>query len=761
MLGFYLRKYALSACTQRAFAYSIRSFHLLAACHFRSPLAISPHTRVGLRPPLSLRSQVVSVAAVKFSDRRVGRLDPRNAVRMLRKAQTILRTALKHGADALVLSAFGCGAYNNPPMDVAEIMREAIRGYGGRFKKIVFAIFGGGGNFETFRAVFRHAAARDLGPPSRLVSAPPTQPPCDDGGVCSQIDRPDHMARFEHPPWCPRVERNEACPLAGDEVHQASFIHQRPCPYVGQCHSRHRPDHDRYFAHPEQCPEGRNCVNVDSAHLNRFAHFVECKHGRECRDIDDANHNYRHIAAVCKHDTFCRHRLDPEHRRVYRHRFNEVCPSSGMTVTGVVGRVGYMGCSSWLVEGHRDGAAHVCADGLQCKHLRDANHTSQTVHVAKARCRYDRQCTDVDEYHLTTFAHHDVADVRRPCKYGAACRNQGNPDFARDQTNGGVSPAEATHRRQFLHPQHVNSPCGILRCHTLGSHNNRGGDGVDFGDNARSLVGIPDSTGRARGRKAPREIERWVRDLTALHRCAPNVLTSILNLGQFVARTRMLKFAGLKTAQEAVETHPKIRAAATSDAELRTVIELGNKCAELVYAERDERLLATIPDLEADIQGLRGLCEEMVGRVKTEEVEQRSQAVAEAGLALYNLPVGIGYEVDELIGTDNQVFSIVNKNHDGTHYGECLIVLDQDILRHPDSSITASAGTSYVSCGNWGRWKRPWMPAHDARSDEAKTLFHREKVNAGESKTAWYVWVWGYRLCVCVVCGVCILHFNS
>ena len=40
----------------------------------------------------------------------------------------------------LVLSALGCGAFNNPPSHVAEIFRAVIQQYGSLFQSITFAI---------------------------------------------------------------------------------------------------------------------------------------------------------------------------------------------------------------------------------------------------------------------------------------------------------------------------------------------------------------------------------------------------------------------------------------------------------------------------------------------------------------------------------------------------------------------------------------------------------------------------------------------
>ena len=59
-----------------------------------------------------------------------------------RKIRTIFRIALKHGHDAIVLGAWGCGAFKNPPQHIAKLFHEVLEEeeFVNRFKKVVFAI---------------------------------------------------------------------------------------------------------------------------------------------------------------------------------------------------------------------------------------------------------------------------------------------------------------------------------------------------------------------------------------------------------------------------------------------------------------------------------------------------------------------------------------------------------------------------------------------------------------------------------------------
>jgi predicted NUDIX family NTP pyrophosphohydrolase len=104
--------------------------------------------------PSPLPLSFVAVAAI---DRPTlndgGRLKPSDASKTKRKIAAALSIGLEHGHDCIVLSAFGCGAFQNPPEHVAQIFRELLTGrdegsgFGGfplsfrhRYKRVVFAI---------------------------------------------------------------------------------------------------------------------------------------------------------------------------------------------------------------------------------------------------------------------------------------------------------------------------------------------------------------------------------------------------------------------------------------------------------------------------------------------------------------------------------------------------------------------------------------------------------------------------------------------
>jgi len=77
----------------------------------------------------------------------------------LNRIRNILEVAIANEVDNLILGAFGCGAFNNPPKLVAEIFRKLLidERYAMYFEKVVFAIKKTGDvcpNYDAFREVF-------------------------------------------------------------------------------------------------------------------------------------------------------------------------------------------------------------------------------------------------------------------------------------------------------------------------------------------------------------------------------------------------------------------------------------------------------------------------------------------------------------------------------------------------------------------------------------------------------------------------------
>lgn len=77
-----------------------------------------------------------------------------------RRMRNILRIAYKNGRNALVLGAWGCGVFKNPPEEIAKWWHEILleTEFYNRFKKIVFAVLNDknsvSNNYKVFKKEF-------------------------------------------------------------------------------------------------------------------------------------------------------------------------------------------------------------------------------------------------------------------------------------------------------------------------------------------------------------------------------------------------------------------------------------------------------------------------------------------------------------------------------------------------------------------------------------------------------------------------------
>ena len=86
---------------------------------------------------------VVSVAAINRPDLTPdGRLVNWAVVATKKKIRSMLRIGLLHGHDAIVLGAWGCGAFRNPPEHMASLFHEVLREpeFAGKYRVVRFAV---------------------------------------------------------------------------------------------------------------------------------------------------------------------------------------------------------------------------------------------------------------------------------------------------------------------------------------------------------------------------------------------------------------------------------------------------------------------------------------------------------------------------------------------------------------------------------------------------------------------------------------------
>lgn len=116
---------------------------------------------------------MISVAAIRRPPVKNGRFEmPGHKQLTTTKVRELLRAAFHAGCSTLVLGALGCGAFKNPPYEVAEIFYSVLNEdeFRSAFQRIVFAIIDSENasygkttnNFEIFHQCFNHATDSHL-----------------------------------------------------------------------------------------------------------------------------------------------------------------------------------------------------------------------------------------------------------------------------------------------------------------------------------------------------------------------------------------------------------------------------------------------------------------------------------------------------------------------------------------------------------------------------------------------------------------------
>jgi uncharacterized protein (TIGR02452 family) len=71
-----------------------------------------------------------------------GKLSNSDRQKLVKKIELIFQIALENNHDSIVLGALGCGAWRNPPSEVAGVFKEVCGAHNGLFKCLTFACYG-------------------------------------------------------------------------------------------------------------------------------------------------------------------------------------------------------------------------------------------------------------------------------------------------------------------------------------------------------------------------------------------------------------------------------------------------------------------------------------------------------------------------------------------------------------------------------------------------------------------------------------------
>ncbi|CAF5001073.1 unnamed protein product, partial [Rotaria sp. Silwood1] len=693
----------------------------------------------------------IAMAAYRGPDVKNNRiLANKYAAGTYKKIENIFAIAYHHEHDCLVLSALGCGAFKNPPKHVASLFKSTILKYAGFFNTIYFAIvddhntgnrMNPNGNFLPFQEILDGLIVQPSKTIRMNISRGPNRiahvstdgrvtlsdvyildrSPCNYGAKCNDLKDAQHNQTYSHPSLCPNSRPTVACDQINNEVHTYCFIHHTKCKSGGEC-TNQDPTHLQDFEHPESCKDGDHCYDTRREHLVAYQHLPICRDALKCqkflrRDNDHCKY-YRHCKSICPFDNCCVLFHDKDHLDNTIHSFRPPCPFTPYNCQMYVQRIqvptGQK--ASTQVENHCLQYSHVCRFGRQCND-QESIHLETSIHIARQMCLNSNKCSKLDqEDHLESYSHPDIRDIRLFCKFpGFECHDKSDNNHLRKYRHG----------RNYTH-------IGIARFSGFNKH-------VNFGKNQSQLIRSINEYVKAsnwKQQKPAEEILDWIRALQPVHRCRKDIFESILVLGHVMSRYYMQLLSSPEHVSDAVMQHSEVREifrrhdvpAVKKDA--YGLIEL---LVETEFKKKEVKTAKTLagaqpavpPEFEYRTSVLENKLKTSLNHKELETIHRCTSNIAQASINLHSKPMGIGYDADQKLGTDKQVFSILGP-HRGTYYGEIVIIFKQEIMLHPDANFSIQAATSFDS-GN-AYTNRPWL-TDPVDSDKRIEHFHESKLH--------------------------------
>ncbi|CAF2666541.1 unnamed protein product [Rotaria sp. Silwood2] len=702
---------------------------------------------------------VCAVAMAAYRDPKLEEnwLAPKYAVGTRKKIENIFAIAYYHKHDSLVLSAFGCGAFHNPPIHVAKLFSSVIDQYAGFFETIIFAIvddhnagqrLNPEGNFKPFVDLLNEKSAKPMMPmnkantmfgPYRLSSDGLNvadvyifdSTPCNFGAKCSDINNPNHTRQFSHPPCCPSVAISGKCDLTNDIVHMISFLHRNQCQYGGECRNIDNKKHAQEFEHPSYCKQGATCEDMEDNHLKEYRHLPLCKDGKKCMDyqkhVKKHCDTYRHCIPRCSYGNHCTNFHNRKHTTELQHPFPTACPRTPFHCPTYIAFSEAIDIHTLSKDIHQHCLefAHVCRFGRNCTD-NTSLHLEKSIHIARCLCPYGDKCIKLNqEEHLNSYTHPDIVDIRRMCKYADKCHDRKKLD----------------HSIKFRHAV-TYEDSGVVRYDALNKS-------INFVQNQNnSIARILDYVKKNNwqplpSESVPREILDWFHTVQPVHRCNPIIFESILLHGHVMSRDYMEHLKKPIFVANSVMQHSRIRRIDNLH-----IPQYEQHAREYITAiVSAEYAKANFPPPIAPDLGStpslppRPISASHINIIKAKEkillntipqndltaLKSKAIEIAQASIKLHSNPAGIGHAPDKALGTDKHVFSVLGP-HLGHYYGDVFIVFKREILHHPDADFSIQAATSFIS-GNTYKW-RPWLGDDPGTPSERVNLYHNSKLHA-------------------------------
>lgn len=673
---------------------------------------------------------VVMCTGYDTSNKRV-QFSPELRARLRAKIEVIFTSCLHNGVNTLVLEAFGCGKYGNPPADVAEVFRAVVEQYAGHFKSIYFAISDINTSYE-FEKAFETA-----------IHCKKYETPY--GTVQSITLSAVNLSARDNRDVAPDVYLRAICPAAGlckdfSHEHRSTHIHPPVCPRRSACKSSGR-IHLEMYTHPPLCKGYAACpILFDDSmnpalikeHREHFEHAPPCELLGSCPGLSDP----KHMADFLHNPTIPNNGVNsvPKPTLFKTVRINDITPPPQKQPGGDSASDNTNSCY---------GCIRMCPDG--------------------------DSCTDLSEEHNCAYRH--SGSERKECEL-LWCRN-----------------GSAEHRHEYSHSLAKLPPLRVVMTNIRSPGSGRCAaewdpDDIwhtDFVRNTSNALKMMIRYGKSKFADNVREVARWVRSLSPVVRISAAQFMGVLNIGRLCS-SRMLEFMWEEPRDliEAVLERPEIEKVlrdksfnVVSSAEKygrRFVeIKLPEKVKSLFDSDFKDRIegmtkgpgLGIIKkytiqstDAERDLSSSRENLYHFLKRENVDEAfigdyERSIEAVIDA-LIEEILQLKHRSTTENIVGVRDTIPAILGDLAardpgfrdetlmDGS--GEIAIVVRQELMFHPDFYLTLVRATLYpaaeYAASADGALRRPWVGKNRPWDMKGNEHFFRSKFHPSDPRWA-------------------------
>ncbi|CAM4788960.1 unnamed protein product [Rotaria magnacalcarata] len=667
---------------------------------------------------------VCAIAIAAYRNPRLDRddknlLSKKYSIKMRKKIENIFAIAHHHNHDCLVLSAFGCGAFRNPPTHVAKIFKSVIKQYAGFFEHIYFAIiddhntgldFNPNGNYRPFQEVLdkvQYKPVRQEMPdmmigPWRILNKTNNDDivlddvriwnlqPCHYGGQCRDLDKQQHCREYMHPPLCPYTDSSRDCKSENNNDHMLWFRHKIKCSYSDKCRLTDDPVHMTHYEHPKISRDDRGTVGMHQECTQYGGDVQLSKDNDSTSTHNDVRKRKTIIKEVNEFPATCP--FTPFHCQQY----NLLSQSTDIEKLPLDVRDH---CSRFL---------HVCRLGRQCCETLNS-HLEKTIHVARNICPDGERCSKLhQDDHLGSLSHAKIDDIRVLCIFPAyECQDFRKPE----------------HTRQFRHCGNFDNSSVIQYCEL----NKR----INFLQNQQTIVALINDYAKKLPLRAslsiPTAIPRFIRKWVPIYQCSKGIFELILAHGHVMSNKTIEELQMPNLLIQTIQRNKQIESIANLYKNKSILDHINNYIKAIFFIEYNRRVCQTKPtitnersttcfppstttsddaDLNDTIRTEEKYLKEMLSQKEVDIIRRSTITIVQVSLDSQMHPGDLRKTPNESFSPDKHICTIFGPQLRCDH-GDIVLVFKRKVMLHPDANFCLQSEDAFLN-GN-AFMQRPWM----------------------------------------------------